>query len=92
MRAHAGTRPVVVANLTNGPGFVYLPTREAYDVGAYQAWQLPLAPGSLERLERHACAVVDDVLADAAAWPPGDAAPAAPTSAAPTRPVPEEDQ
>ncbi|MET7133760.1 hypothetical protein MT994_06505 [Cellulosimicrobium sp. MI9406] len=93
VRAHAGRRPVVVANLTNGPGFVYLPTCEAYDVGAYQAWQSPLAPGSLERLERHACAVVDDVLADAAAWPPGVAAPAEPTSAAPpTRPVPEEDQ
>ncbi|MGN6239057.1 MAG: hypothetical protein ACTHNI_04875 [Cellulosimicrobium cellulans] len=92
VRAHAGARPVVVANLTNGPGFVYLPTREAYDVGAYQAWQSPLAPGSLERLERHACAVVDDVLAGAAAWPPGIAAPppAAPTS--PTRTVPEEDQ
>ena len=88
VRAHAGTRPVVVANLTNGPGFVYLPTREAYDVGAYQAWQSPLAPGSLERLERHACAVVDDVLAGTAAWPP-PARPAPPVS---TRPVPEEDQ
>lgn len=97
VRAHAGARPVVVANLTNGPGFVYLPTREAYDVGAYQAWQSPLAPGSLERLERHACAVVDDVLVGAAAWPPGVAAPqpAAPPPAAPTSPtrtVPEEEQ
>ncbi len=37
--------PIVVMNLTNGPGFVYLPTRDAYDRGAYQAWQTPLAPG-----------------------------------------------
>ncbi|WP_426310927.1 hypothetical protein [Cellulosimicrobium sp. E-16] len=92
VRAHAGARPVVVANLTNGPGFVYLPTREAYDVGAYQAWQSPLAPGSLERLERHACAVVDDVLAGIAAWPPGAVAPPHAAPATPTRPVPEEDQ
>ncbi|ARU52175.1 hypothetical protein CBR64_12600 [Cellulosimicrobium cellulans] len=92
VRAHAGARPVVVANLTNGPGFVYLPPREAYDVGAYQAWQSPLAPGSLERLERHACAVVDDVLVGAAAWPPGVAAPPPAAPASPTRIVPEEDQ
>ena len=92
VRAHAGTRPVVVANLTNGPGFVYLPTQEAYDVGAYQAWQSPLAPGSLERLERHACAVVDDVLAGTATWPPGVAVPPSAAPASPTRPVPEEDQ
>jgi len=62
VRAHT-PRPVVVANLTNGPGFVYLPTREAYDVGAYQAWQSPLAPGSLERLEDHARGLVDRLLA-----------------------------
>lgn len=49
---------VVVMNLTNGPGFVYLPSQEAYDRGAYQAWQTPLAPGSLERLEEHAIQLV----------------------------------
>jgi hypothetical protein len=54
--------PITVANLTNGPGFVYLPTRDAYDRGAYQAWQTPLAPGSLERLEEHACALVTELL------------------------------
>lgn len=51
VRAAFPDRPVIVMNLTNGPGFVYLPTRDAYDRGAYQAWQTPLAPGSLERLE-----------------------------------------
>lgn len=47
--------PVLVANLTNGPGFVYLPTQQAYELNAYQAWQTPLAPGSLERLVQHGC-------------------------------------
>lgn len=54
--------PIVVMNLTNGPGFVYLPTRDAYDRGAYQAWQTPLAPGALDLLEEHAVAVVADLL------------------------------
>ncbi|RBO74171.1 hypothetical protein DSP71_01300, partial [Microbacterium sp. H6] len=55
--------PIVVMNLTNGPGFVYLPTREAYDRGAYQSWQTPLAPGALELLESHAVSVVAGLLA-----------------------------
>lgn len=59
VREHAGDRPVVVANLTNGPGFVYLPTDQAYVRGAYQAWQSPLAPGSLARLEQHANHLID---------------------------------
>lgn len=50
--------PIVVINLTNGPGFVYLPTREAYARGAYQAWQTPLAKGALELLEEHIVTVV----------------------------------
>ncbi|KJL48340.1 hypothetical protein RS84_01099 [Microbacterium hydrocarbonoxydans] len=54
--------PIVVMNLTNGPGFVYLPTRDAYARGAYQAWQTPLAPGALELLEEHAIAVVASLL------------------------------
>lgn len=53
---------IVVMNLTNGPGFVYLPTQEAYDRGAYQAWQTPLAPGSLERLERRAVEMVRELV------------------------------
>ncbi|WP_345763430.1 hypothetical protein [Diaminobutyricibacter sp. McL0608] len=51
LRAAFPETPIVVMNLTNGPGFVYLPTDEAYERGAYQAWQSPLAPGSLDRLE-----------------------------------------
>ncbi len=61
LRSRVPDAAVLVANLTNGPGFVYLPTRSAYDVNAYQAWQTPLAPGSLERLTEHACALIDRV-------------------------------
>lgn len=55
--------PIVVMNLTNGPGFVYLPTAEAYARGAYQAWQTPLAPGALDLLIDHAAEGVAAVLA-----------------------------
>jgi len=65
LRARFPGIPIVVMNLTNGPGFVYLPTREAYERGAYQAWQTPLAAGSLELLEEHACEVVAALLAPA---------------------------
>ena len=58
--ANPGT-PVVVMNLTNGPGFVYLPTDAAYARGAYQAWQSPLAAGSLARLESAMAATIQEV-------------------------------
>jgi hypothetical protein len=81
LRARFPGVPIVVMNLTNGPGFVYLPTREAYERGAYQAWQTPLAPGGLELLEEHACAVVADLLASAAPSPTSTpSAPSAPTT------------
>ncbi|MEU4014003.1 hypothetical protein AB0E56_01940 [Microbacterium sp. NPDC028030] len=62
LRARFPDTPIVVMNLTNGPGFVYLPTRDAYERGAYQAWQTPLAPGALELLEEHAVAAVEALL------------------------------
>ncbi|GAA1601696.1 hypothetical protein GCM10009693_11970 [Leucobacter chromiireducens subsp. chromiireducens] len=62
LRARFPDTPILVANLTNGPGFVYLPTQDAYDRGAYQAWQTPLRAGSLDRLEEHAAALVADLL------------------------------
>jgi len=51
-----------VMNLTNGPGFVYLPTEAAYERGAYQAWQTPLAPGSLVRLEEAMSAAIEEAV------------------------------
>lgn len=62
LRARFPETPIVVMNLTNGPGFVYLPTRQAYDRGAYQAWQTPLAAGALELLEEHAASLIADLL------------------------------
>ena len=41
---------VMVLNLTNGPGFVYLPDESAYDRNGYQVWQSIVARGSLARL------------------------------------------
>src|SRR5690606_18864624 len=49
LRERFPQNPIVVVNLTNGPGFVYLPTPDAYERGAYQAWQTPLRVGSLDR-------------------------------------------
>ncbi|WP_348789139.1 hypothetical protein [Leifsonia sp. NPDC080035] len=60
LRAANPDTPVVVMNLTNGPGFVYLPTDAAYERGAYQAWQSPLAPGSLARLEAAMAATIEE--------------------------------
>lgn len=50
LRARFPDAAVVVMNLTNGPGWVYLPPREAYREDRYQAWQTILEAGSLERL------------------------------------------
>jgi hypothetical protein len=47
-------RSIVVVNLTNGPGFVYVPDAQAYQRDAYQAWQTPLAEGALETLTQAA--------------------------------------
>ncbi|QYH36365.1 hypothetical protein [Salinibacterium sp. M195] len=62
LRERFPLNPIVVVNLTNGPGFVYLPTTDAYERGAYQAWQTPLKPGSLERLEAFSIQLVEELL------------------------------
>ncbi len=56
--------PIVVLGLTNGPGFVYVPTEEAYVRGDYQAWQTPLVAGSLDRLEDYATELIQGLLRD----------------------------
>ena len=45
---------IVVLNLTNGPGFVYLPDEAAFDRNGYQVWQSIVSRGSLARLIEHA--------------------------------------
>ncbi|MBD3781118.1 MAG: hypothetical protein IE923_17890, partial [Micrococcales bacterium] len=39
LRRRHPDRAVLVLNLTNGPGFVYLPDRASYDRDRYQVWQ-----------------------------------------------------
>jgi hypothetical protein len=51
LRARHSERAVAVLNLCNGPGWLYLPPREAYGSDRYSVWQTPLAAGSVERLE-----------------------------------------
>lgn len=61
VRAAVDDHPVLALNLANGPGFVYLPTDDAYRRGAYQAWQTPLAPGGLDRLTRAAATTLQEL-------------------------------
>lgn len=55
-------RVVMVVNFVNGPGFMYVPTQDAYERGAYQSWQTLFAPGSLERIEEKAAEMVRSML------------------------------
>jgi hypothetical protein len=54
LRRRFPSTAVLVLNNVNaprgGPGWVYLPTAGAYEHDIYQAWQTPLAAGSLERV------------------------------------------
>ncbi|MFT4280309.1 hypothetical protein [Microbacterium sp.] len=50
LRERHPERVLFVLNLTNGPGFMYLPDAEAYDHDRYQTWQTLLARGCLEEL------------------------------------------
>ena len=50
LRARFPGSAILVLNLVNGPGWVYLPPREAYEADRYQSWQTILRPGSLEAL------------------------------------------
>lgn len=48
LRRRHPDRVIFVLNCTNGPGYMYLPTPEAYKRLRYQAWQTLLAQGGLE--------------------------------------------
>lgn len=63
LRERFPEHPIVVVNLVNGPHFGYVPTKEAYELGRYQAWASLLASGSLELLEEHACDQITRLLA-----------------------------
>jgi hypothetical protein len=63
LRQRHPDRAVAVLNLTNGPGFMYLPARDAYGRDRYQVWQTLAAEGTLE-------AVIDAADAAIGATPP----------------------
>jgi hypothetical protein len=48
LRRRHPDRVIFVLNCTNGPGYMYVPTPEAYKRLRYQSWQTLLAPGALE--------------------------------------------
>jgi hypothetical protein len=50
LRARFPELAVVVLNITNAPGSVYLPPAELYGRDIYPVWQTLLAEGSMERL------------------------------------------
>jgi hypothetical protein len=48
LRRRHPDRCILVLNLTNGPGYMYLPDKAAYERLRYQAWQTLLGAGALE--------------------------------------------
>ncbi|MDP1720841.1 MAG: neutral/alkaline non-lysosomal ceramidase N-terminal domain-containing protein [Candidatus Nanopelagicaceae bacterium] len=48
LRRRNPDRVISVLNCTNGPGYMYIPTPEAFERVRYQAWQTLLASGALE--------------------------------------------
>ena len=48
LRRRHPDRIIFVLNCTNGPGYMYLPTPEAYHRLGYQSWQTLVAEGTLE--------------------------------------------
>jgi len=50
LRRRHPDRVIMFMDMTNGPGYVYIPTRPAYERNAYQSWQTLLAPGSFEEM------------------------------------------
>ena len=63
LRRRHPDKMIVVLNLTNGPGWVYLPPLATFTVDRYQTWQTVLQPGALESL----IAAADRMLTELAA-------------------------
>lgn len=60
LRARFPERAVVVLNITNAPGAVYLPPEDLYDEDIYPVWQTLLARGSMERVLDAAAAELEE--------------------------------
>ncbi len=61
LRQRHPDKVILVLNLTNGPGWIYLPPRETFAVDRYQTWQTVLRPGALESLVAAADRLITDL-------------------------------
>jgi len=50
LRQRHPERVIMFLDMTNGPGYVYIPKRSAYERNAYQSWGTLLAPGAFEEM------------------------------------------
>ncbi len=67
LRRRHPDRCILVANCTNGPGFMYLPERSAYERVPYQVWQTLVDVGSLEAVIEATDAAISEL-----GKPPGE--------------------
>ena len=58
LRRRHPDRVIFVLNCTNGPGYVYIPTPDAYDRYRYQSWQTLLEVGALELITDEVTAAI----------------------------------
>ena len=58
LRRRHPDRVIFVVNLTNGPGYLYIPTPDAYARFRYQAWQTLLEVGALELITDEVSAAI----------------------------------
>jgi hypothetical protein len=58
LRRRHPDRVIFVLNCTNGPGYVYIPTPDAYDRYRYQSWQTLLEVGALELITDEVSAAI----------------------------------
>jgi hypothetical protein len=61
LRRRHPDRCILVANCTNGPGYMYLPERSAYERQRYQVWQTLMGPGALEAVIDAVDAAITDL-------------------------------
>lgn len=62
LRTQFPDNPIVVLNLVNGPGWVYLPPSDFYENDAYQVWQTTVGAGTLEQLVEHCIRRIQELL------------------------------
>ena len=61
LRRRLSENPVLVLNVSNGGGSVYLPDARAYEHNSYTSWQTVLASGALEELTEAAAQALSEL-------------------------------